>query len=52
MAFLIEQAGGQATDGLHPILDQTATHLHQHTPLIFGAGAEVELIASYLRETL
>ncbi len=48
IAFLIEQAGGKATDGLAPILDQQPTELHQHTPLVFGATDEVETIARYL----
>jgi fructose-1,6-bisphosphatase I len=50
IAFLIEQAGGSATDGAGPILDRRATSLHQHTPLIFGARGEVATLHSYLTQ--
>jgi len=45
IAFLIEQAGGLATDGSAPVLDTVASSLHQRTPLIFGSAQEVERIA-------
>jgi fructose-1,6-bisphosphatase I len=48
IAFLIEQAGGRATDGKTPILDRLPSGLHEHTPLIFGASEEVAMIARYL----
>lgn len=48
IAFLIEQAGGAATDGLRPILDRVPAALHENTPLVFGAKAEVEIIARAL----
>lgn len=48
IAFLIEQAGGKATDGLSPILDRLPQSLHENTPLIFGAAEEVDTIARYL----
>lgn len=48
IAFLMEQAGGRATDGRSAILDQIAAHLHEHTPLIFGSADEVETIGRYL----
>lgn len=51
IAFLIEQAGGQASDGLNPILDRQPIQLHENTPLIFGAAEEVATIAHYLSET-
>jgi fructose-1,6-bisphosphatase I len=41
IAFLIEQAGGAATDGERPILDIAPDSLHVHTPLIFGSYDEV-----------
>lgn len=37
MAFLMEQAGGKASDGFHPILDITPTELHQRTPFFVGS---------------
>lgn len=48
IAFLMEQAGGLATDGISAILDKVPTSHHCRTPLVFGSAAEVELIASYL----
>jgi len=47
IAFLIEQAGGQATDGIDPILDQQATELHGRTPFVFGSTIKVEKITNY-----
>jgi fructose-1,6-bisphosphatase I len=47
LAFLIEQAGGAATDGTRPILSLTPRHVHQRTPLIFGARKKVETVLAY-----
>jgi len=48
IAFLIEQAGGAASDGQRPILDRRPRGLHDFTPLIFGATDEVDTILAYL----
>ena len=37
MAFIAEQAGGSATDGVHRILDIVPQDLHQRTPLVIGS---------------
>ena len=42
ISFLIEQAGGAATDGKQNIMDITPDHLHQRVPLIFGSADEVD----------
>jgi len=42
MAFLVEQAGGLATDGKNNILDIIPTQLHQRVPLIIGNKDVVE----------
>ena len=47
IAFLIEQAGGKATDGLDSILSQQATELHGRTPFVFGSASKVDKIAAY-----
>ena len=47
IAFLIEQAGGAATDTVNRILDIEPGHLHQRIPLVFGSAREVERIARY-----
>ena len=41
LAFLIEQAGGVASDGRRRILDIKPTELHQRTPLFIGSGVMV-----------
>ncbi len=50
VAFLIEQAGGHATNGVAPILEITPESLHQRTPLVFGSGREVAKLTSYHTE--
>jgi fructose-1,6-bisphosphatase I len=47
IAFLMEQAGGAATDGHATILDMTVERLHQRVPLVFGSAEKVARIASY-----
>jgi len=41
LAFLIDQAGGLATDGRQSILDINPDALHQRTPLVIGSKADV-----------
>ena len=41
IAFLVEQAGGRATDGNTDILNIKPGSLHQRVPLIFGSEEEV-----------
>jgi fructose-1,6-bisphosphatase I len=47
IAFLVEQAGGQAFDGRTRILDIPPSAIHQRTPLIFGSAGEIDRIARY-----
>ena len=47
IAFLIEQAGGKATDAIDPILDQQATELHGRTPFVFGSANKVDKVTTY-----
>ena len=47
VAFVVEQAGGIATDGKDRILDQTPTELHGRTPLVFGSKDKVTRVAAY-----
>lgn len=42
MAFIAEQAGGMATDGLNPILDIKPTALHQRIPFYVGSPTMVK----------
>lgn len=48
IAYLIEQAGGAATDGRNPILDLTPAHLHDRVSLVFGSSKEVAMVGEYL----
>ncbi|MDA3022258.1 MAG: class 1 fructose-bisphosphatase [Actinomycetota bacterium] len=48
VAFLCEQAGGLATNGIDPILDLVPTYLHQRTPLVFGSRNKVDRVRRYL----
>lgn len=48
LAFIVEQAGGAATDGRGRILDIAPTELHQRTPLFIGSRSDVEMAQSVL----
>jgi len=48
MAFLVEQAGGRATNGGQRILDLEPTGLHQRTPLFIGSGSFVKTLEAFL----
>jgi fructose-1,6-bisphosphatase I len=50
MALLIEQAGGQATDGHQRILDITPTAVHQRTPLFVGNTSEVTRVMDFIAQ--
>jgi len=51
MAFIIEQAGGVATNGYERILDIQPTSLHQRTPLFIGSenmvNKAMEMMSQY-----
>ena len=42
LAFIAEQAGGQAIDGESPILSLCPMELHQRVPLVIGGSVEIE----------
>ncbi len=42
LAFVVEQAGGAATDGEQRILDITPKELHERVPLFIGSKLDVE----------
>lgn len=50
IAFLMEQAGGAASDTINRILDLTPKSMHQRVPLVFGSTREVERISRYHTE--
>jgi fructose-1,6-bisphosphatase I len=55
MAFIIEQAGGKATDGFNRILDKNVTALHQRSAIFIGSKNMVlkieELMQKYSPNT-
>lgn len=48
LAFVIEQAGGRASDGNERILDMKPGALQKRVPLIFGSGDRVGEVIEYL----
>ena len=50
-AFIVEKAGGKATNGDIRILDVQPTELHQRTPLFIGSKLMMEELESYTYAT-
>ena len=50
MAFIVEQAGGAATDGRGRILDISPHKLHQRVPVFLGSKDEVAQVTRYHQE--
>jgi fructose-1,6-bisphosphatase I len=50
MAFIVEQAGGAATDGRQRILDIQPRELHQRIGVVLGSKNEVERVTRYHAE--
>ena len=48
LAFIIEQAGGIATDGVKRILEIDVSELHQRTPLFIGSESMVKKAMEFL----
>ncbi|MEO5572852.1 MAG: class 1 fructose-bisphosphatase [Bacteroidia bacterium] len=48
LAWIIEQAGGKASDGYSRILDLQPTSLHQRTPLFIGSEEMVSMAEDYM----
>ena len=49
-AFLVEQAGGKATDGFQRIMTKDPESLHQRTPIIIGSKNMVEKVEDFMRK--
>ena len=47
MAWLVEQAGGAATNGRQRILDVQPTKLHERVAVVLGSKNEVDRVTSY-----
>ena len=48
MAFLMEQAGGKASNGQQAILDIQPTEIHERTPFFAGSKEMVEQVEKLL----
>jgi fructose-1,6-bisphosphatase I len=44
LAFIVEQAGGKASDGVRRIMDLQPKDLHERVPLIIGSKSMVEML--------
>lgn len=52
LSFVIEQAGGAATDGKTRIMDLAATELHQRTPIYIGSAEMVKQVSALVQESV
>ncbi len=50
MAFIVEQAGGAATNARDPILELQPTKLHERVSVVLGSKNEVERVTAYHRD--
>lgn len=48
LAFIVEEAGGYASDGHGPILEIEPSQLHQRVPLYIGSKKDVEVAESFI----
>ncbi len=48
LAFVVEEAGGYASDGHGPILDIEPDQLHQRVPLYIGSKEDVEIAEEFI----
>ena len=50
LAFIIEQAGGRASDGKNRILEVMPSRIHERSPLFIGSSAMVEKAEEMMRK--
>ena len=50
LAFILEQAGGKATDGANRIMELDIKELHQRTPLFLGSADMVDMAGDYMKK--
>lgn len=51
MAFIVESAGGRATDGFQRILEKKPESLHEKTPIFIGSQDDVLMVEKFLRQS-
>ena len=49
LAFIVEQAGGKATDGHRRIMEIVPTDLHQRSPLFIGSKNMVDKVEAFIK---
>ena len=52
LAFIIEQAGGKASNGKSRILEIQPRDLHQRTPIFIGNTEMVEMVEAFIEESV
>jgi len=52
LAYIIEVAGGKATDGKQRILEKKPTQLHERTPLFIGSRLMMEELESIITKAV
>jgi fructose-1,6-bisphosphatase I len=52
LAFIVQQAGGLATDGSRDILDVQPTELHERSPLYIGSRDDIQTARELLSRQL
>ena len=50
MAFIVEQAGGKASDGRTRILDLQPKDIHERSPIFMGSKEDVEDVEALYRK--
>jgi len=50
MAWIMENAGGMATDGKIPILDITPKKIHERSPIFLGSKEDVEEVMAVIKK--
>ncbi len=50
LAFIVEQAGGAATNGSHRLMEVVPTDLHQRSPLYLGSSRDVAIAVQMLED--
>ena len=51
LAWIIEEAGGKASDGKTRILDIVPTNIHQRAPLFIGSMEMMEKAEKFMTES-
>lgn len=49
LGFIVEQAGGKASDGARRILEIEPTELHQRCPLVIGSAEMVDKVEAFMK---